>query len=215
MILLALDTTSAVATAALFQDGRLLDERAADSAKKHAETALPLIDELLEANGVSISDVDVFAVDIGPGSFTGVRIGVSLVNALAFATEKKIVPVNALLSLYTAANEPERPVCALIDARNTNVYAALYRAGREQIAPEGAQLDAFLARVPADAAFVGDIYSGDIYSGDIYLNKAKFPRAKDVGRAALSRLDSAQDAVEPLYLRPSQAERLKKPAGEG
>ena len=229
MILLALDTTSAVATAALFQDGRLLDERAADSAKKHAETALPLIDELLEANGVSISDVDVFAVDIGPGSFTGVRTGVSLINALAFATGKKVVPVNALLSLYTAANEPERPVCALIDARNKNVYAALYRAGREQIAPEGAQLDAFLARVPADAAFVGDIdldmhfdMRMDIHT-DMHSNshsnqdsfEAKFPRANDVGRAALSRLDSAQDAAEPLYLRPSQAERLKKPAGEG
>ena len=213
MILLALDTTSAVATAALFQDGRLLDERAADSAKKHAETALPLIDELLEANGVSISGVDIFAVDIGPGSFTGVRIGVSLVNALAFATKKKIVPVNALLSLYTAANEQERPVCALIDARNKNVYAVLYQAGREQIAPEGAQLDAFLARVPADAVFVGDIDFSMNSNRDSF--EAKFPRAKDVGRAALSRLDSAQDAVEPLYLRPSQAERLKKPAGEG
>lgn len=213
MILLALDTTSAVATAALFQDGRLLDERAADSAKKHAETALPLIDELLEANGVSISGVDMFAVDIGPGSFTGVRIGVSLVNALAFTTGKKVVPVNALLSLYTAANEQERPVCALIDARNKNVYAALYQAGREQIAPEGAQLDAFLARVPADAVFVGDIDFSMHSNRNSF--EAKFPRAKDVGRAALSRLDSAQDAVEPLYLRPSQAERLKKPAGEG
>lgn len=213
MILLALDTTSAVATAALFQDGHLLDERAADSAKKHAETALPLIDELLEANGVSISSVDVFAVDIGPGSFTGVRIGVSLVNALAFATGKKVVPINALFALYIAANEPERPVCALIDARNKNVYAALYRAGREQIAPEGAQLDAFLARVPADAVFVGDIDLSMHSNRNSF--EAKFPRAKDVGRAALSRLDSAQDAAEPLYLRPSQAERLKKPAGEG
>ena len=204
MMLLALDTTSAVATAALLREGSLVEERAADASKKHAETALPLIDELLEANGVSIGEIDMFAVDIGPGSFTGVRIGVSLVNALAFATGKQIVPVNALFALYEASGEREQPVCALIDARNNNVYAALYQAGREVIAPEGAELEAFLKRVPADAAFIGDIHTA----------KATFPSAKDVGRAALHRLDTAQDVAEPLYLRASQAERMKKPAGE-
>jgi tRNA threonylcarbamoyladenosine biosynthesis protein TsaB len=204
MMLLAIDTTSAVATAALFRDGSLVEEHAADASKKHAETALPLIDELLEANGVSIGEIDVFAVDIGPGSFKGVRIGVSLVNALAFATGKRIVPVNALRALYEASGEREQPVCALIDARNKNVYAALYQAGREVIAPEGVELDAFLERVPADAVFVGDIHAAN----------NTYPSAKDVGRAALCRLDTAQDVVEPLYLRPSQAERLKKPAGE-
>ena len=204
MMLLAVDTTSTVATAALFRDGSLVEERAADAGKKHAETVLPLIDDLLEADGVSIGEIDLFAVDIGPGSFTGVRIGVSLVNALAFATGKSIVPVNALLALYEASGEREQPVCTLIDARNGNAYAALYQAGREVIAPEGAELDSFLARVPADAVFVGDIHAANI----------TFPSAKDVGRAALCRLDTAQDVAEPLYLRASQAERLKKPAGE-
>lgn len=204
MILLAVETTSAVATAALFQDGALIDEREADAKKKHAETILPLIDDLLEANGVLIGKVDRFAVDIGPGSFTGVRIGVSLVNALAFATEKPIVPVNALLALVTASGEHEKPVCAMIDARNGNVYAALYQAGRERIAPEGTDLESFLARVPANAAFVGDIHA----------KEATVPRARDVGRAAMAMPESAQDAVEPLYLRLSQAERLKKSAGE-
>ena len=204
MMLLALDTTSAVATAALFRNGLLVEERSADASRKHAETALPLIDELLEANGVSIGEIDVFAVDIGPGSFTGVRIGVSLVNALAFATEKKTIPVNALLALYEASGEREWPVCTLIDARNNNVYAALYQAGQEQIAPEGAELEAFLRRVPANAMFVGDIHT----------DTATFPSARFVGRAALDRLDTAQDVVEPLYLRPSQAERLKRPTRE-
>ncbi len=204
MMLLALDTTSAVATAALVRDGSLVEERSADASRKHAETALPLIDELLEANGVSIGEIDLFAVDIGPGSFTGVRIGVSLVNALAFATGKKIIPVNALLALYEGSCEREKPVCAMIDARNKNVYAAIYQAGREVIAPEGAELDVFLRRVPANAVFAGDIHSAN----------ATYPTAKDVGRAALDRLDSAEDVVEPLYLRPSQAERLKKPVGE-
>ncbi|MCE5188268.1 MAG: tRNA (adenosine(37)-N6)-threonylcarbamoyltransferase complex dimerization subunit type 1 TsaB [Eubacteriales bacterium] len=205
MILLALDTTSAVASAALFRDGRLVDERAADSGKKHAETALPLLDELLEENGVSIENVDLFAVDIGPGSFTGVRIGVSLVNALAFATGKKVVPVNALFALYTASGERERPVCAMIDARNGNAYAALYQAGVERIVSEGAEIEAFLTRVPADTAFVGDVHAA----------AKTYPQAEFVGRAALLRLETALDAVEPLYLRPPQAERLRTlPVGE-
>jgi len=99
MMLLALDTTAAVATAALFRDGVLVAEREADAGKKHAETALPLIEALLEENGVSIDQIDQFAVDIGPGSFTGVRIGVSLINALAFASGKGVVPVDSLETL--------------------------------------------------------------------------------------------------------------------
>lgn len=204
MMLLAVDTTAAIATAALFRDGSLVEERAADASKKHAETVLPLIDELLEANGVVIGEIDRFAVDIGPGSFTGVRIGVSLVNALAFATGKPIVPVNALLALYEASGEREKPVCALIDARNGNAYAALYQAGQETIAPEGVELESLLTRVPADAVFVGDIH----------VSNPVYPRASDVGRAALLRLETARDTAEPLYLRPSQAERLKRPGGE-
>ena len=204
MMLLAIDTTAAIATAALFQDGALVEERAADAGKKHAETVLPLIDELLEQNGVTIGDIDLFAVDIGPGSFTGVRIGVSLVNALAFATGKSIVPVNAMLALATASGESKRPVCTLIDARNGNAYAALYQAGQETLAPEGVELNSFLTRVPADAVFVGDIH----------VSKPVYPRASDVGRAALQRLETTRETAEPLYLRASQAERLKKPAGE-
>ena len=204
MMLLAVDTTAAIATAALFRDGSLVEERAADAGKKHAETVLPLIDELLEANGVVIGEIDRFAVDIGPGSFTGVRIGVSLVNALAFATGKSIVPVNALLALYEASGEREKPVCALIDARNGNAYAALYQAGQEMIAPEGVELESFLTQVPADAVFIGDIHAA----------KIALPSAKDVGIAALLRLNDAVNTVEPLYLRPSQAERLKRPGGE-
>ena len=204
MMLLAIDTTAAIATAALFQDGALVEERAADAGKKHAETVLPLIDELLEQNDVTIGDIDLFAVDIGPGSFTGVRIGVSLINALAFATGKSIIPVNALLTLATASSESSRPVCTIIDARNGNAYAALYQAGQEKLAPEGVELESFLTRVSADAVFVGDIH----------VSNPVYPHASDVGRAALQRIETARDSVEPLYLRPSQAERLKKPGGE-
>ena len=126
MMLLAIDTTSTTATAALFRNGTLIAQREADASKKHAETILPLIDALLEENGVTIAQVDRFAVDIGPGSFTGVRIGVSLINALAFASGKPVTPVDSLFTLALSAGETERPVCAMIDARNGNAYAAQF-----------------------------------------------------------------------------------------
>jgi tRNA threonylcarbamoyladenosine biosynthesis protein TsaB len=205
MMLLAVETTAAVATAALFRDGALVAEREADAEKKHAETVLPLIDALLEENGVSIAQVDLFAVDIGPGSFTGVRIGVSIVNALAFATGKKIIPVDALSVLAASVRQDARSVCTMIDARNGNAYAALYLAGKTMIAPTAVETDSFLRTVPADAVFVGDVNV-----------KAKtYPRAQFVGEAALLRLGDTADDAEPLYLRASQAERLKKdPAKE-
>ena len=200
MILLALDTTAAVATAALFRDGVFIGEREADAGKKHAETALPMIEQLLEENGVGISNIDYFAVDIGPGSFTGVRIGVSLINALAFATGKKIVPMDALRTLAQPAIEGQRPVCALIDARNGNAYAALYMNGREVVAPCAVETSAFVSGLP----------EGTIIVGDAHTEIASYPRAKEVGLVALQRLNTAQDEVEPIYLRASQAERLRQ-----
>ncbi|MEA4870850.1 MAG: tRNA (adenosine(37)-N6)-threonylcarbamoyltransferase complex dimerization subunit type 1 TsaB [Christensenella sp.] len=200
MILLSLDTTAAVATAAVFRDGALIAEWDADAGKKHAETALPMIEQLLEENGLQISQVDYFAVDIGPGSFTGVRIGVSLVNALAFATGKRIVPVDALCTLAASAKEHERPVCALIDARNGNAYAALYQAGREIVAPCAAEISAFVSGLPENTVYVGDTHAATV----------SHPRAKEVGLIALQRLDGAQAEVEPIYLRASQAERLRQ-----
>ena len=204
MMLLALDTTATIATAALFRDGELLSEREADSSKKHAETALPLIDQLLEENGVTISQIDLFAVDVGPGSFTGVRIGVSLVNALAFAAGKQVVAVDSLETLALSAGETSRPVAAMIDARNGNAYAALYQAGSTLIEPCAVQTESFLAKLPQDAILVGDVQA----------EPKTYPRAKHVGVAAFRHVERATEEADPIYLRPSQAERLKAQSGK-
>lgn len=203
-MMLAIDTTATIATAALFRDGTLIAEREADAGKKHAETLLPLIDDLLEENGVTIHNIDLFAVDIGPGSFTGVRIGVSLVNALAFATGKRIVAVDSLATLAQSVAKTEQPVCAIIDARNGNAYAALYQAGRTLIEPCAVETESFLTDLPQDTVFVGDVN----------VQNKTYPRARFVGLAATARQMCAKEEVEPLYLRASQAERLKRESGE-
>ena len=200
MMLLAIDSTAATASAAMFREGKLLCEQEADAGKKHAETVLPLIDDILEENGVTIDQIDLYAVDIGPGSFTGVRIGVSLVNALAFATDKKIIPVNALRVLAESVKTNDRPVCAMIDARNGNAYAALYQDGQTIIEPCAVETESFLSRVPAEAVFVGDAQT----------EEKIYPRASFAGLVALALLDTAVNETEPIYLRASQAERLRQ-----
>ena len=203
MMLLALDTTAAVATVALFRDGALVAELEADAGKKHAQTVLPMMEQLLEENGVAITQIDYFAVDIGPGSFTGVRIGVSLVNALAFAAGKQVVAVDSLETLALSAGETSRPVAAMIDARNGNAYAALYQAGSTLIEPCAVQTESFLAKLPQDAILVGDVQA----------EPKTYPRAKHVGVAALRHVERATEEADPIYLRPSQAERTKEKSG--
>lgn len=199
MTLLALDTTSGTATAALLRDGEVVLELEAQSDKKHAETVVPLIDLLLEKTGTQIEEIGLFAVDVGPGSFTGVRIGVSLVNAMAFALGRKVVPVGALFALYTALGEREKPVCALIDARNGNAYAALYQGEKTLSAPCAAETEAFLQKLP----------EGTLITGDASGEKKVYPHAGAVGLAALTLMESAAESVEPVYLRGSQAERMR------
>ena len=203
MMILAVETTAAVASAALLKDGVLVAEREANAGKKHAETLLPLIDALLEENGVTIKQIDLFAVDVGPGSFTGVRIGVSLVNALAFAAGKQVVAIDSLETLALSAGETNRPVAAMIDARNGNAYAALYQAGSTLIEPCAVQTESFLAKLPQDAILVGDVQA----------EPKTYPRAKHVGVAALRHAERATQEADPIYLRPSQAERTKEKSG--
>ena len=205
MMMLAVETTAAIASVALLKDGALLAEREADAGKKHAETLLPLIDELLEENGVAISQIDLFAVDVGPGSFTGVRIGVSLVNALAFAAGKQVVAVDSLETLTLSAGETSRPVAAMIDARNGNAYAALYQAGKVLIEPCATEIMEFAAKLPQDVLFVGDVKT----------KEKTFPRAGFVAFAAQQHLSRAAQEADPIYLRPSQAERTKQQSVKG
>ena len=87
MTILAIETTAAVASAAIWRDGAVAASLHADAGLRHAETVLPLIQRLLQEQETALEEVDAFAVDIGPGSFTGVRIGVCIANGLAYAAK--------------------------------------------------------------------------------------------------------------------------------
>ena len=223
MIVLAVDTTTPSGSVALLDDGVLVGEVNVESSGTHSARLLRSIDFLLGAHGRDVKDVDAFAVAAGPGSFTGIRIGVGVVKSLAFASGKPAAPVSTLLALASKlAADGARLVCPLLDAKKDEIYAGLFEARGSVLAelvPQGAYApDAFFARLPAHRviSFAG---SGLAVYRDRLLayvrDKARFPRrspfiAAEVGRIGRGMIHEGQGvaagSLEPLYFRRSQAE---------
>ena len=192
MKILAFETTDAVASVALYLDGAVF-ESVIDTNRRHAESVLPAAESLLAVHGLCTADMDAFAADAGPGSFTGVRIGVCMANALGAAHNKPVIAVDALETLANPyANET---VCALIDARNGNGYGALYRKGETLVAPCACVIADFTANLPKPCRMVG--------TGT---NDPKMPSAADVAKLAARR--EGEREIAPMYLKLSQAERM-------
>ena len=192
MKILAFETTDAVASVALYLDGETY-ETVIDTDRRHAESVLPAAEALLSAHGLSTADVDTFAADVGPGSFTGVRIGVCMANALGAAHHKPVVAVNALETL--ADPYRDETVCALIDARNGNGYGAVFCHNETVKAPCACVIDEFTADLPQDCRMVGTA-----------TNNPKMPSAASVAAIAAER--QGEEEIAPLYLKLSQAERM-------
>lgn len=126
--LLAVDTSSAYCSVALSHQGVVSGEHLMTE-QSHSENVLPMVRRLLESRGMAVQDVDAFVVGIGPGGFTGVRLGVAVVQGLAYATGKQVIALPSLLALAQAAFETqpvEMTVLAANDARMNQVYWAAY-----------------------------------------------------------------------------------------
>jgi len=200
MNILALETTDRVASVALLTDSGCLEKRI-ESPLRHEETVMPAVDELLAEAGLAPADLTAIAVDVGPGSFTGVRIGVCHGNAMALALNLPVVSVNALAALAYPLLGGDRPVAAVIDARNGNGYGALYASGGAAIIPPGAiEIAPFLAQLPDDVILTGTGFPGA---------DGVLPLAGSIARIASKR--TGERTASPLYLRPSQAERKQRP----
>ncbi len=199
MNILALETTDRVASAALLTENDCREIRI-ESPLRHEETVMPAVDQLLSEAGLAPADLTALAVDVGPGSFTGVRIGVCHGNAMALALGLPVVSVNALEALAWPLLGGPSPVAAIIDARNGNGYGALYSPdGKTMIPPCAIEIVPFLAALPKDAVLTGTGFSGA---------DEALPLAGNIARIAAGR--AGEKAASPLYLRPSQAERKQK-----
>jgi len=223
MNILAIDTSGVTASVAILRNETVLAEIFLNLGRNHSEILLPSIDHLLIATGLELRAIDVFACTVGPGSFTGIRIGVSTVKGLALAVDRPIVALSALEVLTMNAMGFKKKICPMIDARREQVYAGSYTDdGAESltnIIPERLfKADDFLELIGGDAVFIG---TGAVKYGEIIRRKLAgrscfvvdhlhqvYASAVGIlgGRKALA--GEMTDAVKliPLYLRRSEAE---------
>ena len=189
----------------------------------HSQRLMPMVDAAMAMTGMTMEEIDLFGAVVGPGSFTGVRIGVSTVKALAHAAGKPCIGIDALEALAMNVPEFDGVVCPILDARAQQVYGAMFEAGmppKRLMEDEAEKLSLFLDRVEATgkrAIFVGDGVAVSEKAIRERLNdKAVFAPAAQQGLRALcaamlaeTYADKAQDYINllPLYLRAPQAER--------
>lgn len=131
MIWLGLDTANAPLSAALVKDGELLVELNSAMGLNHSAGAMPAVEELFKRAGIRPAELDAIAVSEGPGSYTGVRIGVTIAKTLAWTLDKPLTGVSSLRVLASNIFTYGVTICPLIDARRGNVYAGLYRRGED------------------------------------------------------------------------------------
>jgi len=218
VLILSLDTTTAAGSCALVADSGVLREQAGDPSVSQAARLPGDLVALLAAARVELRDVDAFAVGIGPGSFTGLRVGIAAMQGLAVAMGKPLVGISAFDALASIAGPPHIRVATWIDAWRGEVFAALYENGREVEAPSVEPPGRLLARhAGTPPLFTGD--GAELYAAEIVRalgDAARFTApvvpllAGTMGTLAGAVLAEGArplpHAIRPLYVRRSDAE---------
>lgn len=222
MNILAIDTSSLNATVAVLNDEKLLGEFIISNKNTHSQIIMPMLDDMLKFAGVDIGEIDVFATAIGPGSFTGLRIGIATAKALAQGGGKKVIGISSLHGLAENVYEECKIICPIIDARRGDVYNALYLNG-ECIEKERAiNINELLEELKGKTEHIVFVGDGALLHKDLIIEnlfeKAQFAspskimaKASSIANLALKRAKNNDfDDIynlEPIYLRQSQAER--------
>jgi tRNA threonylcarbamoyladenosine biosynthesis protein TsaB len=224
LLLLAFETSAKAAGAALFDESRLLAECYQNTGMTHSQTLLVMAEDLLKQIGKTAADVTHVAVAAGPGSFTGVRIGVAAAKGFAWAKELPCYGVSTLEAMALSLGIFEGTVCACMDARRAQVYNALFSVKNGEIsrisddrAISIADLSVELQNIQGPVYLVGD--GAELVKRTLAENlqlilpaeHRRHQRATGVGLAALQQIaagcDADANALTPNYLRLSQAER--------
>ena len=133
MKILAMDTSAKVASVSLVSDEKVLSEFNINMNFTHSQTLMPMCEDMLKNCKVTLEDIDYFAVSNGPGSFTGLRIGISAIKGIAYALNKPCVEVSVLDALSVNVKDFDGIICAVMDARRLQVYNALYKASNDSL----------------------------------------------------------------------------------
>lgn len=227
MKILALETSAKAVSAAVTEDGQVLASGYQDTGLTHSRTLMPIVEAILKNAELTVADMDVIAVAAGPGSFTGIRIGVSAAKGLAFAADKPAVGVSTLAAMARNVAHVDGLIVCAMDARRQQIYNALFQA-----------LDGKLTRLTPDRAVSLEDLAAELRENSLpkiivgdgsalchrYLTEQGIPcriappqlvmqNAMSVAleaqeTAEVGALQSAQE-LQPIYLRPAQAQRLR------
>lgn len=214
MLTLAISTSSKICSVALLEDDKPIKELNIDNLKTHSENLVPLIDELFKSTGKSVSELNLIACDVGPGSFTGIRIGISTVKAIAEVNQIPVVSCTSLEAL--SYNASSNIICSLIDARNNQVYCGVFDNNHQQIKDYMADdINVVIKNLPkGNIWFSGDgaVLHKDLLKGEFAQDNNI--HASNIGICAYNKfkngISETADSVVPVYLRKSQAERMKE-----
>jgi tRNA threonylcarbamoyladenosine biosynthesis protein TsaB len=222
VLVLALDTTTRAGSAAVVRDGAVVLEEAGDPALTHGQRLPRDLMRLLDRAGVQLDDVDLFAVAAGPGSFTGLRVGIATVQGLAMAGARRVVPVSTLEALARAGRNGRDPIAAWMDAQRGEVFAALYAADATSLVidpssePPDRTLERWGPHLSGRERFIGDgalRYREAIARASPSATRAVIvdpvpPLAGVIGALASNQPDRGvlPHAVVPIYIRRSDAE---------
>lgn len=224
MLILAFESSAKPASAALVKDGQLLSQYMQCSALTHSRTLLPMAEDMLKNAELRLSDVDLIAVAHGPGSFTGIRIGVATVKGLAWAAEKPCVGVSTLEAMAWHGLAAGGYICPVMDARRSQVYNALFKIenGRpvrmtedrpialDELSKEVTALNAPVFLVGDGAALCFEYFTAHGVPCVMAPDNLRWQDAWGVAMAAADKTPGNADELLPVYLRLSQAERERQ-----
>lgn len=224
MLVLAIDTATKIGSVALYDDKiGVIGEINLYVKVNHSNVIMDAVDSLFKLSGLNIKDVDRIAVTIGPGSFTGIRIGTAIAKGLAYSLKKPIVGVNELDVLAHMGENREDIIVPLIDARKERVYFSKYRYIDNILLREEEYKDGELRDVLEDlkgkkVTFIGDgaIVNEKLINEILEKDYTIFSKANSIPRAGIAAqisLHLPEDnlyTLEPLYVNKSQAEREKE-----
>jgi len=219
MKILSIDTASDLCTVAVLEDEDCIKEIIVNDARNHSEKIMPVIEQVLKETNLSLKDINLFVCDKGPGSFTGIRIGVGTVLAFQDSLNIPCVGISSLEALaYNVKHDGL--ICSLIDAKNNNIYLGLFKLENNQYT----QLDnlefktideaiSILKKYNTPITFVGDGYVThkellkNNFENCLFEEKTELS-SYSLGLAGFNTYKKGiQTSLMPLYLRKSQAER--------
>ena len=222
MKILSVDSSSVSASVAITENGVTLAENFINNGLTHSQTLMPMVEKtLIEAN-VSVKDIELFAITNGPGSFTGVRIGIASVKGMADALGKKCIAISTLEAIAEPLKNNDCIACAVMDARCNQVYTAIFERGNRLCEDKAVLIDELgeeLKQYSKPVIFIGDgakicyeKLNEILPNCDIAEETIRFVHASSIGRLAEDKINNGENPIEstkllPFYLRLPQAER--------